>query len=123
MNDLSRAKTSGRLEQRQTNWTLAFDSSSIAHETAIAVVLMNRCYRRGASIFVVLTALVWGLGLLETARGQFYDFTRAIPQKDSAGTPLAGANTTFADGTAFQPDGDLARSSNWAWRPFGNVAI
>jgi hypothetical protein len=63
------------------------------------------------------------LGLPQNARGQFYDFTRAIPPKDSTGTPLAGANTTFADGTAFQPDGDLARSSNWAWRPFGNVAI
>src|SRR5262249_44013833 len=48
---------------------------------------------------------------------------RAIPPKDSSGTPLPGANTTFADGTAFRPDGDLARSSNWAWRPFGNVTI
>jgi hypothetical protein len=81
---------------------------------------MNPRHWKKTSVSVVLTALIWSL---QTAHGQFYDFTRAIPPKDSSGTPLAGANTTFADGTAFQPDGDLARSSNWAWRPFGNVSI
>jgi hypothetical protein len=84
---------------------------------------MNPSHWKRPYVFVVLTALLWSLGLIQTAHGQFYDFTRAIPPKDSLGTPLTGANTTFADGTAFQPDGDLARSSNWAWRPFGNVAI
>lgn len=42
---------------------------------------------------------------------------------DDTGAPLAGANTTFADGTNFQPDGDNARSSKWALRPYGNVAV
>src|SRR6185437_1914950 len=70
-----------------------------------------------------LVFLLLGLLLPQALQAQFYDFTRAIPQMDSTGAPLAGANTTFADGTTFQPDGDNARSSKWAWRPYGNVAI
>lgn len=72
---------------------------------------------------IVFIALVLGLTLPQALQAQFYDFTRAIPQMDATGAPLAGANTTFADGTAFQPDGDNARSSKWAWRPYGNVDI
>lgn len=53
----------------------------------------------------------------------FFDFTRAIPQMDATGVPLPGANTTFADGTAFRPDGDAARSDKWAWRPYGDTGI
>lgn len=67
--------------------------------------------------------LILSLVLPQALHAQFYDFTRAIPQLDSTGVPLPGANTIFADGTVFQPDGENARSSNWALRPYGNVAV
>jgi hypothetical protein len=60
---------------------------------------------------------------LQDAQAQTFEFTRAIPQMDPAGAPLAEANTTFADGTDFQPAGDEARSSKWAWRPYGTDGI
>lgn len=72
---------------------------------------------------IVLVSLVLGLIFPQALHAQFYDFTRAIPPVDDTGAPLAGANTTFADGTTLQPDGDNARSSKWALRPYGNVAV
>ena len=54
---------------------------------------------------------------------QFVDFIPAIPARDTNGLLVAGGNTTFADGSTFQPAGNDARSSNWAWRPFGNDGI
>ena len=72
---------------------------------------------------LLFLTLILSLQLPQSLHAQFYDFTRAIPPVDSTGTPLPGANTTFADGTALQPDGDNARSSKWALRPYGNVAV
>jgi hypothetical protein len=84
-----------------------------------------KCFHRkvGPFLKIVVVAFVLSLALAQRAQAQFFDFVRAIPQKDTNGVPIAGANTTFADGTSFQPVGDLARSSQWAYRPFGNGGV
>lgn len=53
----------------------------------------------------------------------FYDYIRVIPEKNTNGVAMPGANTTFADGTSFTPDIDTTRSHRWAWRAQGDVAI
>jgi hypothetical protein len=73
--------------------------------------------RKTASFFNI-AVLVFASSLVfsQKLHAQFFDFVRAIPQNDSTGAPIAGANTTFADGSAFVPDTDVARSSKWSWR-------
>lgn len=69
-----------------------------------------------------LTALL-AAGLALPVQAQFWIYTAAIPQRNPSGIALSGANTTFADGTIFQPDGDAARSSKWTWRAYGDGHI
>lgn len=74
--------------------------------------------RKAVSFFnIVVLVCVSTFVFSQKLHAQFYDFVRAIPQNDSTGAPLAGGNTTFADGTVFVPDSDVARSSKWSWRP------
>jgi hypothetical protein len=85
---------------------------------------MNSFRIKFASLFIAAGAFVSVLVFPQTTHAQgFYDFIRAIPQKDPNGVAIPGANTTFADGTTFQPVGDLARSSSWAFRPYGTGGI
>ncbi len=74
-------------------------------------------------LLLPIVALILSLARPENARAQFYYFTRAIPQLNTNGLPMPGANTTFADGSLFQPTGNDARSDLWAWRPFGDQYI
>ncbi len=84
-----------------------------------------KCFHRKNLFFfkVIVVAFICSFSLPFESQAQFFDFVRAIPPTDSTGTPLAGANTTFADGSTLQPDGDATRSSKWAWRPFGNGGV
>lgn len=79
-------------------------------------------FRFKNTIFIV-AGLAFVLVFPQRLKAQGYEFFRAIPQMDSTGAPLPGANTTFADGTAFRPAADAARSDSWAWRPYGDTGI
>jgi hypothetical protein len=87
---------------------------------------MHKFRFKNAILIVAGLALVLVFPQRLKAQG-FYEFFRAIPEMDSTGAPLAGANTTFADGSTFRPAGeptnDLARSDSWAWRAYGDSGI